>query len=56
MHFISKNVHTQQDEFFIREGNVSPKLDPGFVKVRSLLVGRTYFHIDRFRLFNRILL
>ena len=41
---------------FIREKNVPPKPDPGLVKVRSLLGGRIYFHINRFRFFKVILL
>ena len=32
------------------------KRDPGFMKVDSLLGGRIYFHINRFRFFNGILL
>ena len=56
MHFISKNAPAKRDETFIWEKNVPPKRGPGFMKVGSLLGGRIYFDITRFRFFNRILL
>ena len=48
MHFINKNISAKQDEMFIWEKNASPKRDPGFIKVRSLLGDRINIHINRF--------
>ena len=48
MHFINKNGPAKRDETFIWGKKVSPKQDPGFMNVGSLLGGRIYFHINRF--------
>ena len=56
MHFINKNGPAKRDETFIWGKKVSPKQDPGFMNVGSLLGGRIYFHINRFWFYNRILL
>ena len=56
INFKNKNVPVNRDEIFIWGKNVPSKRDPSFMKVGSLLGGRIYFHINRFRFFNRILL
>ena len=56
IHFINKIVPAKRDGMFILEKNVPPKRDSDFMKVGSLLGGRTYFNTTGFLFFNIILL
>ena len=56
MLFANKHIPAKQVEMFIWEKNVPPKRDPGFMKAGSLIGGRIYFRVNRFWIFNRIIL
>ena len=56
MLFRHRNVPEIRNEMFLWGNKVPPKWDPGFIKVRSLLDGRIFFHTNRFWFFNRILI
>lgn len=57
MLFVNKHAPAKRVEMFIWLKNGLPKQDSGFINVGgTLIVGRIYFRVNRFWLFNRVIL